>query len=139
MNAQKFTQKSLAAIQAAQELTIRNNNQQMEQIHLFAALLGQEGGLVPQLLKRMEMTVESLEAAAEQELSKLPRVTGSGRKAEEFYISRNVDEALHKAEDLADGMKDEFVSVEHLLLGLIDAKSLKIHLALYSVILCKSA
>ena len=121
MNAQKFTQKSLAAIQAAQELTVRNGNQQMEQIHLFTALMLQEGGLVPQLLKRMDMTVESFEAAAEQELSKLPRVTGSGRKADEYYISHGVDKALHKAEDLADGMKDEFVSVEHLLLGLIDS------------------
>ena len=121
MNAQKFTQKSLAAIQAAQELTVRNGNQQMEQIHLFTALMRQEGGLVPQLLKRMDMTVESFEAAAEQELSKLPRVTGSGRKADEYYISHGVDKALHKAEDLADGMKDEFVSVEHLLLGLIDS------------------
>ncbi len=120
MDAQKFTQKSLAAIQAAQELTIRNDNQQMEQIHLFAALLQQEGGLVPQLLARMGKTVESLLAAVEQELSKLPRVTGSGRKAGEFYVSRAVEEALRKAEDLADGMKDDFVSVEHLLLALIE-------------------
>ena len=120
MNAQKFTQKSLAAIQAAQELTIRNDNQQMEQIHLFAALLQQEGGLVPQLLTRMGKTVESLDAAVRQEISKLPRVTGSGRKAGEFYISRAVEEALQSAEDTAESMKDEFVSVEHLLLALVE-------------------
>ena len=95
MNAQKLTQKSLAAIQAAQELTVRNNNQQMEQLHLFAALLQQEGGLVPQLLTRMGKTVESLDAAVRQELSKLPQVTGSGRKAGEIYISRAVEDNFY--------------------------------------------
>ena len=120
MNAQKFTQKSLAAIQAAQELTIANNNQQMEQIHLFAALLEQENGLVPQLMTRMGKTVESLEAAVNQELSRLPGVTGSGRKAGEIYISHAVEQTLQRAEATADAMKDDFVSVEHLLLALIE-------------------
>ncbi|MBP3634733.1 MAG: ATP-dependent chaperone ClpB [Oscillospiraceae bacterium] len=120
MNAQKFTQKSLAAIQAAQELTIRSDHQQMEQVHLLAALLRQEAGLVPQLLKRMGMTIESLDAAVQQELSKLPAVTGSGRKAGEFYISHAVEQTLQKAEDTAQAMKDDFVSVEHLLLALIE-------------------
>ena len=120
MNAQKYTQKSLAAIQAAQELTINNDNQQIEQVHILSALLHQDGGLVPELLKRMGITVESLDAAVNQELSKLPRVTGSGREAGKYYIARNVDDALNKAEELAESMKDEFVSVEHLLLALID-------------------
>ena len=120
MNAQKYTQKSLAAIQAAQELTINNDNQQIEQVHILSALLHQDGGLVPELLKRMGITVESLDAAVNQELSKLPRVTGSGREAGKYYIARNVDDALNKAEEIAESMKDEFVSVEHLLLALID-------------------
>ena len=120
MNAQKYTQKSLAAIQAAQELTISNDNQQIEQVHILSALLNQDGGLVPQLLKRMGITVESLDAAVNQELSKLPRVTGSGREAGKYYIARTVDDSLNRAEAIADSMKDEFVSVEHLLLALID-------------------
>ena len=120
MNAQKYTQKSLAAIQAAQELTIGNDNQQIEQIHLFAALLRQQEGLAPALLKRMGITVESLDAAVEQELQKLPRVTGSGREAGKYYIARAVDDALNASEQIADSMKDEYVSVEHLLLALID-------------------
>ena len=120
MNAQKYTQKSLAAIQAAQELTINNDNQQIEQVHILSALLHQDSGLVPELLKRMGVTVESLDAAVNQELSKLPRVTGSGREAGKYYIARNVDDALNKAEEIAESMKDEFVSVEHLLLALID-------------------
>ena len=77
MNAEKYTQKSLEAVKAAQELTIQNQNQQIEQVHLLAALLRQDGGLVPQLLKKMGVTVESLDAAVSKELEKLPRVTGS--------------------------------------------------------------
>ncbi len=120
MNAQKYTQKSLEAIQAAQEITLGNDNQQIEQIHILAALLRQDGGLVPELLKRMGVTVESLEAAVNQALAKLPRVTGSGREAGKYYIARSVDDVLNQAEALADSMKDDYVSVEHLLLALID-------------------
>ena len=120
MNAQKYTQKSLAAIQAAQELTLQNQNQQIEQVHLLAALLHQEGGLTAQLLKKMGVTVESLDAAVAQELDKLPRVTGSGREADKYYVARAVDAALSRAEAIAAEMKDDFVSVEHLLLALIE-------------------
>ena len=118
MNAQNYTQKSLEAIQAAQKLTIENQNQQIEQIHLLAALLRQENGLVPQLLKKMGLTPESLEAAVDAELNKLPRVTGSGREADKYYVARAVDTALNQAEDIAKQMKDEYVSVEHLMLGI---------------------
>ena len=120
MNAQNYTQKSLEAIQAAQKLTIENQNQQIEQIHLLAALLRQENGLVPQLLKKMGLTPESLEAAVDAELNKLPRVTGSGREADKYYVARAVDTALNRAEDIAKQMKDEYVSVEHLFLSLIE-------------------
>ena len=120
MNAQKYTQKSLAAIQAAQELTIRSGHQQIEQIHLFAALLQQEDGLVPALLGRMGIPVDTLRAAVEAELAKLPKVSGPGREADRYYIARTVDDALNHAEIIAGSMKDEFVSVEHLLLALLD-------------------
>ena len=121
MNAEKYTQKSLEAVKAAQELTIQNQNQQIEQAHLLAALLRQDGGLVPQLLKKMGVTVESLDAAVGNALEKLPRVTGSGREADRFYVSRAVDTALNQAEKIAADMKDDYVSVEHLLLALIEA------------------
>ena len=71
MNAQNYTQKSLQAIQAAQQLTIQNQNQQIEQVHLLSALLQQDGGLVPQLLKKMGISVESLDAAVTAEVNKL--------------------------------------------------------------------
>ena len=120
MNAQKYTQKSLAAMQAAQALTLQNDNQQIEQIYLLAALLRQEEGLAPALLRRMGVTVESLDAAVSQELAKLPRVTGSGREAGKYYIARTVDDTLNQSETIAESMKDDFVSVEHLLLALLD-------------------
>ena len=119
MNAQNYTQKSLEAIQNAQKLTIDHANQQIEQIHLLAALLKQENGLVPQLLKKMGVTLESFEAAVDAELQKLPRVTGSGREADKYYVARSVDTALNQAEEIAKQMKDEYVSVEHLFLSLI--------------------
>ena len=119
MNLQNFTQKSQEAIQSAQNLAIRNNHQQLEQIHLLAALLQQDGGLVPQLLRKMDITVESLQAAAQAELRKLPGVTGA-READKIYISNDLNQALIAAQDRADHMKDDFISVEHLLLGLLD-------------------
>ncbi len=121
MNPQNYTQKSLEAIQAAQELALAHNNQQIEQIHLLQALLQSRNGLIPQLLKRMGLTPESLEAAAEQEIRRLPSVTGSGREAGKYYIARAVDNAFQEAEASAERMKDEFVSVEHLFLGLVKA------------------
>ena len=120
MNAQKYTQKSLGAVQAAQALTIENQNQQIEQVHLLAALLRQDGGLVPQLLRKMGVTVESLDAAVQQQLEKLPRVTGSGREADKYYVARAVDACFTRAEAMAAEMHDDYVSVEHLLLSLIE-------------------
>ena len=120
MNAEKYTKKSLEAIQGAQELAVSHNNQQIEQAHLLLALLQQEGGLIPQLLQQMGVTVESLTAAAEAEVDKLPGVTGSGRDADKFYLSRAVDEVFTQAEQIAASMKDEFISVEHIFLAMLD-------------------
>ena len=119
MTLQNFTQKSQEAIQEAQNLAIRNNHQQLEQIHLLAALLEQDGGLIPQLLKKMDVTVESLSAAAMAEVRKLPGVTGA-READKIYISNGLNQTLVAAQDTAQRMKDDFVSVEHLFLALLD-------------------
>ena len=119
MNFQNYTQKSMEAVQEAKDLAIANNHQQMEQIHLLLALLRQENGLTRQLLRKMDITVESLEAAAEAELRKIPAVRGS-READRFYITADVDATFTAAEEKAAAMKDEFVSVEHLFLALLD-------------------
>ena len=119
MNFQNYTQKSLEAVQSAQKIAVNNGHQQLEQVHILLALLQQEGGLVPQLLRKMEITVESLEAAANAELRKLPSVKTS-READRFYISADADAALNAAEERAKTMHDEYVSVEHILLGLLE-------------------
>ena len=118
LNLQKCTQKSLEAVQDAQSLAQEFGNQQLEQIHLLAALLRQDGGLIPQLLEHMGLTLPSLEAAVEAEVGKLPKVSGTGREMGKVYVSPELDRALNAAESLAASMKDEYVSVEHLLLAL---------------------
>ena len=119
VNFQNYTQKSLEAVQSAQKIAVNNGHQQLEQVHILLALLQQEGGLVPQLLRKMEITVESLEAAANAELRKIPSVKTS-READRFYISADADAALNAAEERAKTMHDEYVSVEHILLGLLE-------------------
>ena len=119
MNFNNYTQKSLEAVQSARDLAVQSSHQQMEQVHLLLALLRQDSGLIPQLLRKMDVNVESLEAAAAAELRKIPAVTGS-RDADRFYITADVDAAFQKAEEEAKAMKDEFVSVEHLFLGLLE-------------------
>ena len=120
MNAQKFTQKSLEAIQAAQDLTIENQNMQMEEVHLLTALLEQDQGLIPQLLLKMELPVEDITARARRVLGSLSKVSGLGREAGKIYISAPMDVMLTEAEKTAEHMKDEFVSVEHLFLSMLE-------------------
>ena len=120
MNMNKLTQKSLEAIQSAQTLAAEHGNQQIEQAHLLLALVEQEGGFVPQLLTNMGVTVESFDAAVRDQVERLPKVSGGGREADKIYVSQGVDKALNAAESAAASMKDEYISVEHLLLALID-------------------
>ena len=120
MNMNQFTQKSLAAIQGAQDLAREYGNQQIEQEHLLLALVSDGEGFIPQLLTAMGMTVPSFQAAAASLVEKLPKVSGSGREADKVYVSQDVDRALKGAEQTAQSMKDEYISVEHILLGLLD-------------------
>ena len=119
MNFNTYKKKSLEAVQSARELAVAGGHQQLEQVHLLLAMLRQNGGLVPQLLRKMDVTVESLEAAAVTELRKIPSVRTS-READRFYISADTDVVFTAAEEQARTMKDEFVSVEHLFLALLD-------------------
>ena len=120
MNTNQYTQKTLEALQSAQTIAAAHQNQQIEQAHLLLALLQQDGGLIPQLLKKMGVSVESLTAAAQAAVEKLPGVSGSGRDADKFYISRGMDSMMAEAERTAQGMRDEYVSVEHLFLAMLD-------------------
>ncbi|HXK77281.1 MAG TPA: ATP-dependent chaperone ClpB [Oscillospiraceae bacterium] len=120
MNAQKFTQKSLTAIQSAQELALDRGSMQIEEVHLLSALLEEPNGLIFQMLTRMGVDTEYFTQALKQELDRVPAVSGTGREPGKIYVSPNVDQALAKAEQLADSMKDEYVSVEHIFLALLE-------------------
>ncbi len=121
MNMNQFTKKSLEAVQSAQAIAQEYGNQQIEQAHFLYALLEQENGLIPQLLGNMGITFPSFEAAARKQVEDLPRVTVSGgREAGKVYIASDVDRVMNGAESIARGMKDEYISVEHLFLALIE-------------------
>ena len=120
MNMQKLTQKSLEALQTAQSLAIENQNQQIELIHLFAALIAENDGLIPQLLLKMNADPSAVRADAARAVDSLPKVSISGRESDKLYVSQAVDKALVDAERKAEHMKDEYVSVEHIALALIE-------------------
>ncbi len=116
MNLQKFTQKSLEAIQNAQSVAVEYGNPQIDQQHLLAALLTQEDGLIPQLLQKMGVNVNGLLQAAEVEIKKLPRVSGG-----QTYLSSELEKTMVASEKLAENMKDEYVSVEHIFMSILNA------------------
>ena len=120
MDAQKMTQKSLEALRAAQSLAVEYENQALCPEHLFCALLNQQDGLIGQLFSKMGVEPGNLAAAFANKVSQLPHVTGTGRDPDKVYITPELDKALTAAEKTAQNMKDEYVSVEHLALGLMD-------------------
>ena len=125
MNIQKFTQKSIEAIQKAQSLAIENENSQIDQEHLLYALLTQENSLIKELLKKMNVK-EEFEKAIQREIKNKPSMHTNSRQMDQVYIARDVDEALNAAENTAKNMKDEYVSVEHIMLGLMDKANSKL-------------
>ncbi len=114
MNLNKLTQKSQEALSAAQNLAVTMGHTEVDGEHLLVALLKQEGGLVPRLLDRMNISAGALASAVEQNLSRRTRVTGPGREPGKIYISERLSKLLVQAEEHASRMKDEYVSVEHL-------------------------
>ncbi len=117
----RYTQKSIDAIQDAQRLAGEYMNQTLEQSHLLYALLQDDNNLIPQLLTRLGKQTAALSARALEEVEKLPRVRGSVREEGKTYVSQEMDRALREASDAAERMKDEYISVEHLFLGLMRA------------------
>ena len=120
MNIERFTQNSREAIRDAQELAIRNQNMQIDQQHLLSALLRQDGGLVGQMMKKLRIDAGRMAAACDREIQRIPKVSGPGRETDRVYISQSLEAALQEAEQQAGYMKDEFISVEHMLLGMIE-------------------
>ena len=121
MNAEKFTQKSVDVIRKAQSIAVMMSNQVIEPVHILAGLVKQDGGLIPQLLKKMNIDTDIFGQEVDRKISALPKVTGSGR-SNEVGITADCDRMLNSAEKIASDMKDEFISVEHIMLALIDCK-----------------
>lgn len=119
MNMNQLTQKTIEALQNAQRLAVEYSNQAVEQEHVLAALAQQQDGLIPQLLTKLGVDPNAFAQAALQKVEALPRVTGSGRDPEKVYISGELDRAFNAAEEQAKQMKDEYISVEHLFLGML--------------------
>ena len=119
MNQNQFTQKSMEALQRAQALASEYSQQTLEQAHLLYALLETPQGLISQLLTKMNRDAALLSAAALEEIEKLPRVKGLAREQNKAYISQDMDKAMQEAGRIAERMKDEYLSVEHLFMGLI--------------------
>ncbi len=118
MNLNQFTQKSVEAIQAAQQLAGERQNQQIRQEHLLLCLLEQKDGLIPQLMQKIGIDPAALRQKLTAAVDRLPQVSGSG--AGQMYLSRELEQALNEAEKIAGEMHDEYTSVEHLMLGLFE-------------------
>ena len=116
MNLNQFTQKSIEAVQAAQQMASERQNQQIEQEHLLLALLEQREGLIGQLVHQSGADTAALRQKLTAAVERLPQVSGSG--AGQMYLSRSLEQALNEAEKIAREMHDEYTSVEHLMLGL---------------------
>ena len=126
MNMQKFTEKSLQAVQDAQNIAARQSNQAIGQEHLMSALCLDDNGLIPQLLTQMSTDVNAFRSALDRAVDKIPKVTVGGRAQGQIYISNELDRALAEAENLAAQMKDEYVSVEHIFLGIMECANTEV-------------
>ena len=126
MNLEKFTQKSLEALQLAQSLAAEHNNTQIEECHLLYAVIAQDGGIGAEIFRKMGVDVNQLAFDVKQAVSSLPGVTGSGVEQGKIYISADVNTILAKAESIASSMKDEYVSTEHIIQAIIESPDTKV-------------
>lgn len=120
MDANRLTRKSQEALAQAQAIASEYNHQQVDIEHLLSALLRDESGLIVQLLKRMDINTQLMAKSLTEELSRLPRVTGGGTEQGRIYITQRLDRVLNRAEERAKSLKDEYVSVEHLFLAMLN-------------------
>ncbi|HLH44352.1 MAG TPA: ATP-dependent chaperone ClpB [Bryobacteraceae bacterium] len=125
MDFNRFTERLQDGLRAAQSLAARNGQQQLDVDHLLLALLEQEGGLAQSILAKAGVKLEDVHRHFSQQLSKLPRVSGPAAGMDQIYISPRLQQLLLKAEDEAKRLRDEYVSVEHVLLAAADEKAFK--------------
>ena len=120
MNIQKLTQKSIEALQNAQTLASTNQNAQVEQEHILLALLEQDNSLIKELIKKITSNEENFENEVKRLVDNKPRMTGGSRPNDGIYVSQDTDLVLADSENIAKKMKDEYVSVEHIMISIFD-------------------
>ena len=125
MDFNRFTEKLQEGVRSAQSLAAQRGQQQVDVEHLLAALLEQEGGLAQSVLAKTGVKLEELHRRLTEELDKLPRVAGGGREQEQIYVTPRLQSLLTQAEAEAKRLKDDYVSIEHVLLAATDEKVFK--------------
>ena len=123
MNVEKMTLRVQNALNDAFSEAVRNNNQQVDVIHLLYALLDQEDGLIPNIVEKMNISSDSLKKSVKNEISKLPSVTGGGANSQGVTATRAINEVMVEAEKIADDFKDSYISVEHIMLAIFDKEN----------------
>jgi ATP-dependent Clp protease ATP-binding subunit ClpB len=117
MDFNRFTEKLQEAVRAAQSIAVQHGNQQIDTEHLMLALLDQAGGLAPSILNKADIRVDALRTRFQQEVDRMPKVSGSGGSPDQVYVTNRITKLLSQAEEEAKRLKDDYVSVEHLLLA----------------------
>jgi ATP-dependent Clp protease ATP-binding subunit ClpB len=120
MDFNRFTEKMQEAVRAAQSIAVQHGNQQIDTEHLLVALLEQEGGLAPSILNKADIKVDSLRTRVQQEIDRLPKVSGPAGAPDQVYVTQRITKLVTQAEEEAKRLKDEFTSVEHVLLAITD-------------------
>ncbi len=120
MNIEKLTVKVQQALNDAQITAVKFNHQQVDIIHLFSALINQEDGLIPNIVEKMGVNLKALRESVKTELDKMPKVLGIGADSSGVYATRRIEEVFVKAEDIAENFKDTYISVEHVMLAIMD-------------------
>ena len=124
MDIEKMTVRVQKSLNDAYQIAVKKHNQQVDVIHLFSALVNQEDGLIPNILEKMNISVTALKSSIDEELNKLPQIYGEGINSQGVTASRNIEQVLIKAEDISKDFKDSYISVEHVMLAIMDMKSL---------------
>src|SRR3972149_754628 len=120
MDLSKFTQKTQEALQSAQALALKRSHVEVDVEHLLLALLEQSDGLIPRLLAKMELDVAQLQASLESELERRPTISGQSLEADKIYVTQRLQKLLTQAQTQAARLKDDYVSVEHLILAMLE-------------------
>lgn len=123
MDIEKMTVRVQKSLNDAYNIAVKNHNQQVDVIHLFSSLVNQEDGLIPNILEKMDISLKSLKSSINFELKKLPQIHGDGIDSQGVVASRKINEILIKSEEISKNFKDSYISVEHVMLAIIDMKS----------------